>query len=191
MIGTASALILLTAVAGTDAPIRLGLDATEFSPGRLLHSEKVDPALLAYAPTSPDGAFAASLATVGTGLILAGAGVALLVDSPTTPVVPGIAMIGCGLLMMNFGAFVGDLLNGDVRRFLVGGLVKLAGTMVLPILGPFGVLAWMLWVGVDVASARDAPARWVARNIPGAAGTANISSIAEPGPQRRLLAVAF
>lgn len=168
MLSAALLSLVVTASASGSAPIRLGFDATEVTSSFSPRVPDIDPALLQYAPTSPGVALAASLATVGTGVGLLLSSTALLIYSPGASRVPMIAGFAVGALLLDFGPNVGDLLNGDVTRFVRNGLMRLGGSLLLALLGPYGAAVYLGWIALDVANSRNAPARWVARTHPSA-----------------------
>ncbi len=135
----------------------IGLDASQWA-RRFGHPPPViDTALLEWAPTSPQSAMWASLGTTltGTGLLL---GSFFLTQRSAV----GVGTLG-GIVLMNFGPAMGDLLNGDWKRFLWTGLGRLALLVVGPFV-PYAIFGWFFWIVWDVRQARHAPARWVERH---------------------------
>lgn len=178
--------LVLTAVVSTvpasDAPLHLGIDASEVTANLLGTQPRVDPSLLAFAPTSPGVAFAASAVSTGVGLFMIAGFTTLAALSSGLPLPLALAGAGLGFLLVDFGPNVGDLLNGDWGRFVRNGLLRIGAVLLSVVLGPYGVLLWLGWAALDVVNARYAPARWVERNLPAAAAPSHAAASAQALP---------
>lgn len=148
--------------ASGDAPVSTGIDATEILPSFLARAPKVEPSLLGYAPTSPGVAVAASLSTLLVGMTMTTAFTWAMATGLRRPSWVGWTGLGAGLVLVNFGPNVGDLLNGDVGRFVLHGLARLGLLALTPLAFP-AVFYWFGLLVADVVASGEAPARWVAR----------------------------
>ncbi len=160
-------------------PLRLslGLDATELDLRDLLKPQvnagPADPRLLSAAPTSGSVSLLSSGLTVGTGLVMMAGFTTHAVVNRSPYLSPLIAGNVVGFLLMNFGPNMGDLMNGDVRRFVVHGAMRILLLLAPIILGPLAGLGavaatgcWVWWIVRDTVHSRDAPARWAQRQYP-------------------------
>ncbi|MBX7116407.1 MAG: hypothetical protein K1X64_18930, partial [Myxococcaceae bacterium] len=121
------------------------------------------------APTSPTGSVLASLLATAAGWGLLSGNIALWVhQSPQRPV-PLAVMTAVSSLLIVWGPGFGDLLNGEWKRFVFGGLFRL--TSLNPLLGWLGgagpsgasLLPGFGFVGLmvnDIVDAQNAPQRW-------------------------------
>lgn len=156
-------MMVLAAGEGTPSGSPSGVSATDFLPAFLPERPRVDRSLLGDAPTSELTAFTASLTTVSVGLVTSGAFMWALATGPSEPSWAGWVGLASGLLVANFGANMGDLMNGDLQRFVIRGLARLTILAISTLVFP-ATFYWLGLLAADVALSTDAPARWVQRS---------------------------
>lgn len=165
-------MMVLSAAPGvnSDAPVSTGIDASDLS-GFTRRPTEVERSLMGYAPTSPGVAVGASLSTLVVGMTMTTAFTWVMATGLRRPSWVGWTGLGLGLVLVNFGPNMGDLLNGDVTRFVLHGLGRVALLAISPIVFP-AIFYWFALLVMDTVASKDAPARWVQRAVlpRGAAG---------------------
>ncbi len=143
----------------------LGVDSAQVTRWFQTRPIRVDEGWLAHAPTSPQVAMWSSIGTTFTGMaILTGVVInTALTFRPRMGIFWGAFAVS--FLMINFGPNVGDLLNGDVKMFVLLGLARTLLTAVSAIV-PYGIFGWVAMISLSAIGSRNAPARWVERNHP-------------------------